>query len=94
MFNIVKRRDFMLGQHAQTRQEVEKLLAEKYGQDHIVVEAASHRATRAFRKAGDRLMWQKAPLRPVKRLGKQAGKISFAKRMIVPNKNPSSIPPD
>jgi hypothetical protein len=39
MFNIVKRRDFMLGQHAQTRQEAEKLLAEKYGRDHIVVEA-------------------------------------------------------
>jgi hypothetical protein len=39
MFNIVKRRDFMLGQHAQTRQEAEKLLAEKYGHDHIVVEA-------------------------------------------------------
>jgi hypothetical protein len=28
----------MLGQPAQTRQEVEKLLAEKYGRDHIVVE--------------------------------------------------------
>jgi hypothetical protein len=40
MFNIVKRRDFMLGQHAPTRQQAEKLLAEKYGQDHIVVEAA------------------------------------------------------
>jgi hypothetical protein len=39
MFNIVKRRDFMLGQHAQTRQEAEKLLTEKYGKDHIVVEA-------------------------------------------------------
>jgi hypothetical protein len=39
MFNIVKRRDFMLGQPAQTRQEAEKLLAEKYGRDHIVVEA-------------------------------------------------------
>jgi hypothetical protein len=39
MFNIVKRRDFLLGQHASTRQEAEKLLAETYGQDHIVVEA-------------------------------------------------------
>ena len=39
MFNIVKRRDFMLGQAAQTRQEAEKLLAEKYGRDHIVVAA-------------------------------------------------------
>jgi hypothetical protein len=39
MFNIVKRRDFMLGRPAQTRQEAEKLLAEKYGRDHIVVEA-------------------------------------------------------
>ena len=39
MFNIFKRRDFMLGQPAQTRQEAEKLLAEKYGQGHIVVEA-------------------------------------------------------
>jgi hypothetical protein len=40
MFNIVKRRDFMLGQHAQTRQEAENLLVEKYGKDHIVVEAS------------------------------------------------------
>jgi hypothetical protein len=39
MFNIVKRRDFMLGQDLPTRQEAEKLLAEKYGRDHIVVEA-------------------------------------------------------
>jgi hypothetical protein len=39
MFNIVKRRDFMLRQPAQTRQEAEKLLAEKYGRGHIVVEA-------------------------------------------------------
>jgi hypothetical protein len=59
MFNIVKRRDFMLGQHAQTRQEAEKLLVEKYGQDQIVVEAASHRATRAFRKGGTGLCGRK-----------------------------------
>jgi hypothetical protein len=39
MFNIVKRRDFMLGKPAQTRQEAEKLLSEKYGPDHVVVEA-------------------------------------------------------
>ena len=39
MFNIVKRRDFMLGRPAQTRQEAEKLLAEKHGRDHIVIEA-------------------------------------------------------
>jgi hypothetical protein len=39
MLNIVKRRDFMRGHSAQTRQETEKLLAEKYGLDHIVVEA-------------------------------------------------------
>jgi hypothetical protein len=39
MFNIVKRRDFMLGQPAQTPQEAEKLLAEKHGRDHIVIEA-------------------------------------------------------
>jgi hypothetical protein len=39
MFNIFKRRDFMLGQPAQTRQEAEKPLAERYGPDHVVVEA-------------------------------------------------------
>jgi hypothetical protein len=39
MFNIVKLREFMLGRPAQTRQDAEKLLAEKYGRDHIVVEA-------------------------------------------------------
>jgi hypothetical protein len=31
---------FHARQHAQTRQEAEKLLAEKYGWDHIVVEAS------------------------------------------------------
>jgi hypothetical protein len=39
MFNIVRRRDFMLGQDLPTRQEAEKLLIEKYGKDHIVVQA-------------------------------------------------------
>jgi hypothetical protein len=39
MFNIVRRRDFMLGRDLPTRQEAEKLLTEKYGKDHIVVEA-------------------------------------------------------
>jgi hypothetical protein len=39
MFNSVRRRDFMLGQDLPTRQEAEKLLTEKYGKDHIVVEA-------------------------------------------------------
>jgi hypothetical protein len=32
MLNIVKRRDFMRGHSAQTRQETEKLLAAKYGE--------------------------------------------------------------
>jgi hypothetical protein len=52
MFNIVKRRDFMLGQHAQTRQEAEKLLAEKYGQDHIVVEASEPSSDPCIRQGG------------------------------------------
>jgi hypothetical protein len=33
MFNIVKRRDFMLAENLPTRQEAEKLCAEKYGGD-------------------------------------------------------------
>jgi hypothetical protein len=38
MFNIVRRRDFMLAQDLPTKEDAEKLLAEKYGRDHIVVE--------------------------------------------------------
>jgi len=71
MFNIVKRRDLMLGQHAQTRQEAEKLLAEKYGQDHIVVEASEPSRDPCIRQTGDRFMWQKEPLRPVKLASRQ-----------------------
>jgi hypothetical protein len=52
MFNIVKRRDFMLGQAAQTRQEAEKLLAEKYDQDHIVVEANELPSNPCIRQPG------------------------------------------
>jgi hypothetical protein len=39
MFNIVKRRDFMLGRNVLTEQEAEKLIEETYGADHIVVRA-------------------------------------------------------
>jgi hypothetical protein len=74
MFNIVKRRDFMLGQPAQTRQEAEKLLAGKYGQDHIVVEA--NRATRASGKAGDRLVGQKRAIAASKTAWQAGSKIN------------------
>jgi len=37
MFNIVRRRDFMLGRDVRTEQEAEKLIEETYGADHIVV---------------------------------------------------------
>jgi len=93
MFNIVKRRDLMLGQHAQTQQEAEKLLAEKYGQDHIVVEASEPSRDPCIRQSGGQVYVAERAIAASK-TGKQAGKISFAKRMIVPNKNPSSIPPD
>jgi hypothetical protein len=36
MFNIVKRRDFMLGHDLPTRQEVEKM-REQYGREYVVV---------------------------------------------------------
>jgi hypothetical protein len=92
MFNIVKRRDFMLGQYAQTRQEAEKLLAEKYGQDHIVVEASEPTSDPCIRQSGGQVYVAERAISASK-TGKQAGK-SFAKRMIVPNKNPTSILPD
>jgi hypothetical protein len=41
MFNIVKRRDFMLGNHVLTRQEAEKL-RDDYGKEYVVVQTAWH----------------------------------------------------
>jgi hypothetical protein len=40
MFNIVRRRDFMLGHDLPTREEAQKLCDEKYGGDHVVIETA------------------------------------------------------
>ena len=40
MFNIVKRRDFMLASDTSTMQEAEQLLLAKYGRDYIVVNRA------------------------------------------------------
>jgi hypothetical protein len=40
MFNIVKRRDFMLAADTSTMQEAEQLLLTKYGRDYIVVNLA------------------------------------------------------
>jgi hypothetical protein len=40
MFNIVKRRDFMLADDLPTREETQRLCDEKYGLDHFVVETA------------------------------------------------------
>lgn len=39
MFNIVKRRDFMLDQHLSTREEAEKA-ARDYGKDYVAVEVS------------------------------------------------------
>jgi hypothetical protein len=40
MFNIVKRRDFMLANDTSTLQEAEQLLLTNYGRDYIVVNRA------------------------------------------------------
>jgi hypothetical protein len=40
MFNIVKRRDFMLANDTSTLQEVEQLLLTNYGRDYIIVNRA------------------------------------------------------
>jgi hypothetical protein len=40
MFNIVKRRDFMLGQDVATAQEAEQRLRDQYDCDYIVVNRA------------------------------------------------------
>jgi len=40
MFNIVKRRDFMLADDLPTREETQRLCDEKYGLDHFVIETA------------------------------------------------------
>ena len=40
MFNIVKRRDFMLAQDVATEQEAEQRLRDQYGRDYIVVSRA------------------------------------------------------
>ena len=40
MFNIVKRRDFMLASDTATAQEAEQLLFARYGHDYIVVNRA------------------------------------------------------
>ena len=40
MFNIVKRRDFMLANDTSTLQEAEELLLTNYGRDYIVVNRA------------------------------------------------------
>ena len=37
MFNIVKRRDFMLAEDLPTQQEAEQLCLEKYDRDYVVV---------------------------------------------------------
>jgi hypothetical protein len=41
MFNIVKRRDFMLASDTATAQEAEQLLLARYGRDYIVVNRAN-----------------------------------------------------
>jgi|SRR5882724_3784905 len=38
MFNIVRRRDFLLGTNLPTRSEAQQICDEKYGSDHIVIE--------------------------------------------------------
>jgi hypothetical protein len=43
MFNIVKRRDFMLAEDTSTMQEAEQLLITKYGPDYIVVNRDAER---------------------------------------------------
>jgi hypothetical protein len=40
MFNIVKRKDFMLGQDVATAQEAEQRLRDQYDRDYIVVNRA------------------------------------------------------
>jgi hypothetical protein len=40
MFNIAKRRDFMLVDDLPTREETQRLCDEKYGLDHFVIETA------------------------------------------------------
>jgi hypothetical protein len=40
MFNIVKRKDFMLGHHVPTKQEAEKL-RDDYGGEYVVVQIES-----------------------------------------------------
>jgi hypothetical protein len=44
MFNIVKRRDFMLADDLPTREETQRLCDEKHGLDHFVIETAQFRA--------------------------------------------------
>ena len=41
MFNIVKRRDFMLADDVPSLQEAERIRSEKYDRDHLVVMRAS-----------------------------------------------------
>jgi hypothetical protein len=41
MFNIVKRRDFMLGQDVATVQEAEQWLRDQYDRDYIIVNRAA-----------------------------------------------------
>jgi hypothetical protein len=46
MFNIVKRRYFMLGQDVPTRRGAEKVI-DDYGKEYVVVEKAAESSSRA-----------------------------------------------
>jgi hypothetical protein len=47
MFNIVKRRDFMLAQDVATEQEAKQRLRDQYGRDYIVVSRADAEPVKA-----------------------------------------------
>ena len=47
MFNIVKRRDFMLAHDVATEQEAEQRLRDQYGRDYIVVSRAAAEPVKA-----------------------------------------------